>query len=183
MSAPASTTPSKESKFGLFTITFGIAFAILYTVLERLNWPLFTYHPAVGRLDFWMEPARPGEGPPMYWYGWIVLSTAGALVLGYIGTIVSGRWLYRATVFCCVLAALWPTAHALAIFIADRASFDAEFLKSVWTSAVPALVVAAAVSYLVPIQWAQRTWTGWLLIMPLGGLVILGYSLNQYFLR
>jgi hypothetical protein len=24
---------------------------------------------------------------------------------------------------------------------------------------------------------------GWLLIMPLGGLVVLGYSLKQYFLR
>ena len=66
-------------------------------------------------------------------------------------------------------------------FIADRASFDAEFLKSVWISAIPALVGAAAVSYFVTPQWAQRVWTGWLLIMPIGGLIALGYWLNSTF--
>jgi hypothetical protein len=29
----------------------------------------------------------------------------------------------------------------------------------------------------------QRTWTSWLLIVPIGGLVVLGYSLQQYFVR
>jgi hypothetical protein len=181
ISEPTSTT--KASKFGTFAITFGIAFAILYTVFERLNWPFFTYHPAVGKLDFWMQPARSGEGPPMYWYGWLVLSAAGAFVLGWIATIISGQWLQRATIFGCVLAALWPTLFAFGFFIADRASFDAEFLKSVWLWAIPALVGAAAVSYFVPFQLAQRVWTSWLLIMPIGGLVILGYSLKPWFLR
>ena len=49
----------------------GISFAILYTLFEQMNWPLFTYHPAVGKLDFWMQRARSGEGPGMYWYGWL----------------------------------------------------------------------------------------------------------------
>jgi hypothetical protein len=96
---------------------------------------------------------------------------------------VSSRSLLRATIFFCVLAALWPAILALAIFIADRASFDAEFLKSMWISAIPALVGAAAASYFVTPQWAQRVWAGWLLIVPIGGLVVLGYSLKQYFLR
>jgi hypothetical protein len=180
---PASASATTETRFGTFAITFGIAFAILYTILERQNWPLFTYHPAVGKVDFWMHAARSGEGPPMYWYGWVVLSVAGAGVVGWIATMVSPRWLQRATVFCCVLAALWPIAFALANIIADRASFDAEFLRSVWIAAIPALVGAVAAIYLVPVERAQRAWTGWLLIMPIGGLVILGYSLNQYFLR
>jgi len=81
------------------------------------------------------------------------------------------------------LAALWPAAFAFAAFIADRTNFDAEFLKSVWISAIPALVGAAAASCFVTPQWAQRVWTGWLLIVPIGGLVVLGYSLKQYFLR
>jgi len=181
--AATSATRTKASSFGTFAITFGIAFAILYTVCEQLNWPFFTYHPAVGKWDFGMQPARRGEGPPMYWYGWLAISFAGAFVLGWIATMVSSRSLLRATIFCCVLAALWPAVLALAIFIADRASFDAEFLKSVWLAAIPALVGAAAASYLTPSEWAQRVWTGWLLIMPIGGLVILGYSLKQYFLR
>jgi len=180
--APARSA-TRASKFGTFAITFGIAFAILYTVFERMNWPLFTYHPAVGKLDFWMQRARSGEGPPMYWYGWLALTLPGALLAGWIATIMPSRWLHRVTIFCCLLAALWAAASALAFFIADQASFDAEFLKSVWISAIPALVAAAAVSYFVPVQWAQRVWTSWLLIMPIGGLVVLGYSLKQYFLR
>jgi len=179
MGAPKSAT---QSKFGTFAITFGIAFAILYTVFERLNWPLFTYHPAVGKVDFWRQPA--GVGPPMFWYGWIVLAAASAFVVGWIATIISGQWLRRATVFCCVLAALWPAAlAALRIFIVEWASFDADFLNSVWLAAIPALAGAAAVSYFVPSQVAERAWTGWLLIMPIGGLVVLGYSLQQYFVR
>jgi hypothetical protein len=182
-SAAAPTTRTEASKFGTFAVAFGIAFAILYTLFERQNWPLFTYHPAVNRLDFGRFPGIPEDGPPMFWYGWVVLSAAAAAVLGWIATMVSASWLYRVTTFCCVLAALWPAFFALAGVIDERASFNAEFLRSVWVSGIPALVGAAAVSYLVSSQWAQRAWTAWLLIMPIGGLVILGYSLNTYFLR
>ena len=167
-----------------FVFTFGIAFTLLYTVYERLNWPLFTYQPAVGRLNFWLRRPLSGEGPPMYWYGWIVLAAATALMVAWIATTISGQWLRRATVFCCALAALWPAALAgLRIFITDWATFDADFLNSVWLAAVPALVGAAAVSYFVSSQWAQRTWTSWLLIMPIGGLIVLGYSLKPWFVR
>ncbi len=183
MAAPTSTAQTKVSKFGTFAITFGIAFAILYTVFERLNWPLFTYHPAVGKLDFWMQKARSGEGPPMYWYGWLALSFAGAAVLGWIAIVITSQWLQRLTIFSCVLAALWPAIFAVVNSINDPAGFGDEFLNSVLISAVPALVVAAAAGYFVSLQWAQRIWTGWLFIMPIGGLVVLGYSLKQYFLR
>jgi hypothetical protein len=173
-----------STKFGSFAITFGIAFAILYTVFERLNWPLFTYHPAVGKIDFWMQPARSGEGPPMYWYGWLVLSTAGALVLGWIATVISDRSLQRATIFGCALAVFWSAAFGIAVYLDDRTSFDTDLVKWLaWMTAIPGFLAAAAVGYFVPLQWARRVWTSWLLIMPIGGLVILGYSLKQYFLR
>src|SRR5262249_36607972 len=180
--APTSTTRT-TSRFGTFAITFGIAFAVLYTVFEQLNWPLFTYHPAVGKVDFWMQRARSGEGPPMYWYGWLALTLPGALLAGCVAAMMPRRWGFPAAIFCVLLAARLAPAPAFAFFIADQASFDAEFLKSVWISAVPAWVAAAAVSYFVSIEWAQRVWTSWLLIMPIGGLVVLGYSLKQYFLR
>ncbi len=171
-----------RAKFGTFAITFGIAFPILYTVFERLNWPLFTYHPVLGNLDFGRQPV--GIGPPMFWYGWIVLAAMSAFVVGWIATFVSDQWLRRATVFCCALAALWPAALAgLRIFIVQWATFDADFLNSVWLAAIPALVGAAAITYFVPARWAERAWTSWLLIMPIGGLVVLGYSLQQYFVR
>jgi ammonia channel protein AmtB len=65
MGAPTSATQTR-AKFGTFAITYGIAFAILYTVLERLNWPFFTYHPVLGKLDF--GGSRP-IGPPCSVHG------------------------------------------------------------------------------------------------------------------
>jgi hypothetical protein len=181
--APAATT-QRGAKFGTFAITFGIAFSLLYTIFERLNWPLFTYQPAVGKLYFWLHRPLSGEGPPMYWYGWIALAVASALAVGWLGTIISGQWLRRATVFCCALSALWPaTLAALRIFIVNWATFDADFLNSVWVAAVPAFPAAVAITYLVSSRLAERVWTSWLLIVPLGGLVVLGYSLQQYFVR
>jgi hypothetical protein len=70
----SATAEVTASKAGRFVFVFGISFAILYTLFEQMNWPLFTYHPAVGKLDFWMQRARSGEGPGMYWYGWLALA-------------------------------------------------------------------------------------------------------------
>jgi hypothetical protein len=181
--ATAAPGAAAKSKFGTFAITFGIAFAVLYTVFERLNWPLFTYHPVHGELEFWKQLA--GIGPPMFWYGWMALAAAAALVVGWIATMISRQWLCRATIFCCLLAALWPASlEGLRIFIVQWATFDADFLNSVWVAAIPALAGAAGVSYLVPARLAERAWTSWLLIAPISGLVVLGYSLLQpWFLR
>jgi hypothetical protein len=179
--APA--TPAAISKSGIFAITFGITFAVLYTVLEQLNWPLFTYHPAVGKLDFWMQRPRSGEGPPMYWFGWLALSGIGAVAVSFVATLTPRLWLYRATVFCCVLAALWPALLVAAAFIADRVSFDAEFLKSIWLTGALALAGAIAISFYGSAQWVQRLWVKWLWLVPVGGLAVLGYSLKSYFLR
>jgi hypothetical protein len=152
MGAPAST--AQTSKFRTFAITFGIAFTLLYTVYERLNWPLFTYQPRTGALYFWLYRPGAADGPPMYWYGWIVLAAISAFVVSWIATFIPGQWLRRATVFCCVLAALWPTVLAgLRIFIVKVATFDADFLNSIWVAAIPAVLGAAAISYFVPPDW------------------------------
>jgi len=180
--APASTTQA-GAKLGTFAITFGIAFALLYTVYERLNWPLFTYHPVLSVVDFGRQPA--GVGPPMFWYGWIALAAISALVVAGVATIVPARWLRQATVFCCALAALWPVALAgLRIFIVGWATFDADFLNSAWVAAIPGFIGAAVITYYFPARLADRLWTSWLLIVPIVGLVVLGSSLLQpWFLR
>ena len=51
-----------------------------------------------------------------------------------------------------------------------------------WAAAVPAFIGAAAVTRLVGARVAERVWTSWLLIAPIGGLIVLGYSL-QYVVR
>jgi hypothetical protein len=182
--ASRSAAATSDSKFGVFAITFGIAFSLIYTVLERLNWPLFTYLPVRNLTYFWIYRPVPGEGPPMYWYGWIVLAVICAALVSSIATLVPERQLRQATFFCCVLGALWPTAlNVLRSFGADWQSLDAEFMNSVWAAAVPALIATAVISYFVPDRFVQRSWTSLLLIVPIGGLVVLGYSLQQYFVR
>jgi len=181
--APASRAKATTDRFATFAITFGVAFAILYTVFERLNWPLFTCHPAVGKLDFWMHSARSGEGPPMYWYGWLVLAGSAALVVGWAATLVPRERLQQATFFCCTLAILWPIALAAASLLTDQTTFNEQWTTFAWWSGVPALAGAVTLTYLTGARWAERMWTSWLLIMPIGGLVILGYSLKTYFLR
>jgi hypothetical protein len=52
-------------------------------------------------------------------------------------------------------------------------------LNSAWVAAIPALVGAAVITYCVPARSAARVWTSWLLIAPIGGLIVLGYSLLQ----
>jgi len=180
----SATAEVTASKAGRFVFVFGISFAILYTLFEQMNWPLFTYHPAVGKLDFWMQRARSGEGPGMYWYGWLALAFPCAALVGWVSTLVSSKWLYRATIFCCVLAILWSAIFAILVLTDGRTSFDTDLVKSMgWWSAIPGLVGALVISYFVPLQLAQRLFTSWLLIMPIGGLIILGYSLKSFFLR
>jgi len=181
-STAAPTSEAKVSAVGTFAIAFGISFTLLYTIYERLNWPLFTYVPAVSQIHFWLYRPIAGEGPPMYWYGWIALAVPSALLVGLIATILPDRLLRLGTVFCCTLAALWPTFNSLGVALDSWGAYDAEFLHSLWLAAIPAVVGAAAITYFVP-SLSQRAWTSWLLIVPIGGLVVLGYSLQQYFVR
>jgi hypothetical protein len=183
-SQTSATSATTADKFGVFAITFAIAFAILYTQFERLNWPFFTYHPAVGKVDFWMHPPRSGEGPPMYWYGWLALSFPCAALIGWIATLLSPRALLRTTVFGCILAVVWSIMYAVGIYMDERTRFDTDLVKTIgWMAGIPAVVVSLALSYFVPMQWVQRTWSSLVLIMPVWGLVILGYSLKNFFLR
>lgn len=183
-STPASAREVTASKFGIFAITYGISFALLYTIFERLNWPLFTYVPAVGATHFWKYLPKSNEGPPMFWYGWLTLAAGSAFLVSLIAMNLSEQWLRRATVFCCVLAALWPAALAgLQYYIVQYATFDADFLNSIWVAAIPAILGAALVTYFVSAKFVQRTWTSWLLIAPIGGLIVLGYSLKPWFVR
>jgi hypothetical protein len=167
----------------IFVVTFGIAFAIIYTLFERWNWPLFTYHPAVNRFDLFREVGIPEDGPPMFWYGWLVLSAIAATAVAAVATALSIQSLQRATLFFCVLAALWPIFYAAGLYIDEVATFNAAFLRSVWASGAPALAGAIAAACLVSAERAERLWTSWLMIMPIGGLIILGYSLLDFFER
>jgi hypothetical protein len=61
---------------------FSAAFAVIYIVSVELNWALLTYHPKIKQWGWLVEPSR--DGPPMYWYGWLVTSTLGATAASVI---------------------------------------------------------------------------------------------------
>src|SRR4051812_14719528 len=70
ISTPSTTSAASSAKLRAFVVTFAAAGPIVYLISIAWNLPLVTYHPAIGRIDFGWTPARSGEGPAMYWYGW-----------------------------------------------------------------------------------------------------------------
>ena len=133
--APVKGASSAGTRFGTFAITFGISFALYYTVFERLNWPLFTYHPVSGALEFWKQ--MEGKGPPMFWYGWLVLAGMAALVTSIVATAVPARHLAARDVVllraCGAVAHLPYGAAQLRPRLAGPA--NVEYMNSVWAAA------------------------------------------------
>ena len=70
------------NKLGVFTMVFGIAYAVIYVICTEVNLPLLTYHPVSGEIGFLYQP--PGRGPAMYWYGWMLTSLLGAVALALV---------------------------------------------------------------------------------------------------
>lgn len=77
-----------SAAFERFAIVCALATPVLYVICELANWPLFTYHPATGRVDLGWAPPVPNEGPAIYWYGWTATTLLGAGALGLIGTVL-----------------------------------------------------------------------------------------------
>jgi hypothetical protein len=49
-----------------------------------MNWALFTYLPKIGHWGWLVVSPAKDDGPPMYWYGWLVTSTLGAAAVSLI---------------------------------------------------------------------------------------------------
>jgi hypothetical protein len=86
--APPASSLAASSRFKTFAVTFGIASPVLYLICVSLNLPLFTYHPAVNRVDFLWSPPRIGEGPAMYWYGWTLSVLVGGTIVSFLVTML-----------------------------------------------------------------------------------------------
>jgi len=195
VSSPTPVARTTTSKFGIFAITFAVAFAVLYTLLEQLNWPMFTYHPAVNKVDFWRHAPRSGEGPPMYWYGWLVNASISALAVSAVATFAPVHWIQRAFVFGSLFAGIFFVVYMIASFIyrgagSGELKYDASGTLTysggpdlLTPSLAIALLAALAGSYFLPNRWAKQLWPGWAYVVPIPALVLLGYSLLPYFTR
>jgi hypothetical protein len=168
-----------SDKIPVFTLAFGVAYAVIYVICTEVNLPLVTYHPAIGEVDVLWQP--PKRGPAMYWYGWMLTSLIGALAFAWIAIAIPEPWLQRVIMFACVAALAYLILYTVALFVYDQATVELEFLKSRWLSVAAALVVAAIVSYIVPPQWNKRVWHGWMWVVPVGALAVLAYYLAPYF--
>ena len=82
---------SATPRFGAFALAFGITFGVFYMICDMAALPMFTYHPATGRIDLGYAPPRQDEGPAMYWYGWILASALGASLVGMLAALLPER--------------------------------------------------------------------------------------------
>ena len=89
-SATASAQPTSSlatsRKFKAFALAFSISGPVVYCLVQYLNYPLFTYWPAVRRLAWGFGPPSADGGPNMLWYGWSVTTILIAAGLGIIAT-------------------------------------------------------------------------------------------------
>ena len=80
-------------------------------------------------------------------------------------------------------AVLYLIVYTLALLVYDKATVELEFLKDRQWSLIAAALGAAAVGLFAPTQWMQRVWPGWVWVVPIGSLAVLGYYLTPYFTR
>ena len=88
---PSTSSLAASNRFKVFVFTFAIAGPILYLTCIALNLPLLTYHPAMNRVDLGWTPARSGEGPAMYWYGWTLTVLVGGIIVSFLATLLPER--------------------------------------------------------------------------------------------
>jgi hypothetical protein len=91
-----------SEKFRTFVLVFSLTATVIYVLSDLLGLPVFTYHPATGRLEWGYALPRRNEGPVMYWYGWILTTLIGATVAGLLAT-----WLPENVTRRIPLAVLW----------------------------------------------------------------------------
>ena len=79
---------ASSAKFKTFAIAFAVAGTLIYLLCLQFNWPLFTFHPAVNRVEFGWGPSRSGEGPAMYWYGWTAMTIVAGTFVSFLATLL-----------------------------------------------------------------------------------------------
>jgi hypothetical protein len=84
----ATSSWATSARFKTFAVTFAITGTVIYLLCLQFNWPLFTYHPAVNRVELGWGPNRSGEGPAMYWYGWTATTLVAGTVVGFLATLL-----------------------------------------------------------------------------------------------
>jgi len=67
-------------------VVFAVVFAAAYLLCVEKNYALFTFHPATNTFGWGVEKA--GEGPAMYWYGWLATAAIVATLVAGLGLVL-----------------------------------------------------------------------------------------------
>jgi hypothetical protein len=88
--SPRSRSGAVASSYKLrtFLVVFSLTATVVYVLCDLLGFPLFTYHPATGRLEWGQTLPRRNEGPVMYWYGWVVTTAIVSTVVAFLATLL-----------------------------------------------------------------------------------------------
>jgi len=96
--SPATTAGSSlatSSKFKTFATIFSISGPLVYCLTVYLNWPVFTYWPATGRLAWGFGAASTSDGPNMTWYGWTLTTILISAGLGLMAMMLPERMMRK----------------------------------------------------------------------------------------
>lgn len=69
-----------------FATVFAVVFALVYVIAVEKNYALFTYHPIT--YSFGPGVQAPGDGPAMYWFGWLATAGLSAAVAGLLACLL-----------------------------------------------------------------------------------------------
>jgi hypothetical protein len=89
-------------------MVFSLAACIAYTLAYYFDWSLFQYYLVENRFHFLTQPSS--AGPPILWYGWLVLAIfAGGVFAGVLPQRLIARlspdllWLIPGALICAAL--------------------------------------------------------------------------------
>ena len=78
--------------FPVFAIAFGIIYIVEVCLTPfQINLALITYHPQINVWAPLAEAPRQGQGPAMYWYGWLTTAGLGAGVVAALSLALPAR--------------------------------------------------------------------------------------------
>jgi hypothetical protein len=97
--ATSTSSLAASYRFKVFVIVFAIMGPVVYLACIGWNLPLMTYHPAMNRVDLGWTPARSGEGPAMYWYGWTLTALVGVTIVSFLATLLPRRVTQRVPLY------------------------------------------------------------------------------------
>jgi hypothetical protein len=99
VAAPRSGAVASSYKLRAFVVVFSLTATVVYVLCDLLGWPLFTYHPATGRLEWGYALPRRNEGPVMYWYGWLLTTAVVSTLVAALATFVPENMTRRIPLF------------------------------------------------------------------------------------